>query len=267
MKNAIEIKYSDYEKGVLLGSQRNLFAISGRLFIFFLVLFIIILGYYKNTLILPSLHLLLVLIIVIALSLTALLFFLDGNYTIFSGLFTGFTALCWISYFYDDSLKDFYIFDFICFFSDSRLDNLIIEAQSYLYYCLLNVIWYCAMISGSYFGVASIFFASINEESAKSKSFPTVRVFVRESSFVIESRYRFRLFLTAKHFKTIDFSQINAHDFGGGKYFYLNCVEKDGDSNNEIKKYKVRFSRKIDASTRSFLTHQIMKAQSVDKEN
>ena len=69
-----------------------------------------------------------------------------------------------------------------------------------------------------------------------------------------------------KKIKKIDFSQINTHDFGGGKHLYLNYTEKDRDSNNEIKKYKVRFSRKVDASTRSFLTHEIMKAQSADKQ-
>lgn len=63
-----------------------------------------------------------------------------------------------------------------------------LTAESVFYYYCLNIVWYCLLLTGSYFGAVSMFFATTNEEMALEFMFKRDRIYARDSFFVIEQK-------------------------------------------------------------------------------
>lgn len=267
MENTIEIKYSNHEKGILLGSERNFYRLAGKYTIFSFLSLLVMLYFAHEALFIPYLKIFPVTIFVIISSILGLIFILDGG-GFWKYTFGIIVSVCWLSYFNDAELKDYHFFKYLIS-PFSELKNYLIEVYNSFYYYSMNILWYFFVCSSTFFCLRSYFLLITDEKEASEEfSFNSLdSIYVKNAVFIIESSRRYKIFFKKKFFRTINFYSIREHDFGDGKYLYLSYLGKDLESGDSIKEYKIKFSRKVDASTRSFLTHQIMKAQSVDKEN
>ena len=145
MENKNELKYSDHEKGMLIGEETNIYRFSGKLFVFFLILYLFMAWYTGSDAVLPFLKLALVTIVLVVLNLTAIIGI--GRSGIIWWLYIGIIGVFWRYFLFDDQFSYFHLSDVFCRFSTSEFKNLIVEAESVFYYYCLNIVWYCLLLT------------------------------------------------------------------------------------------------------------------------